>query len=155
MHREGFSPELVAPCGMNCAICAQHLALVNDVRNKGIRMPYCEGCRTRDKKCALLKKRCEALMNNRVGYCYECNDFPCKGLKTIDKRYQANFRTSLIGNLEAIKSHGITKFLEEQSERWRCSKCGGTVCCHNGVCFNCGMSELKNREKLFRWKGMQ
>ena len=48
--------ELVAPCGINCAVCSNYLALENDVRAKGVRMAYCKGCRPRDKKCSFLKR---------------------------------------------------------------------------------------------------
>ena len=48
--------KLISSCGMNCAICASYLAQKNDVKSKGIRMPYCVGCRPRNKNCALLKK---------------------------------------------------------------------------------------------------
>ena len=33
--------ELVAPCGMNCAVCSGYLALKHDVKSKGVKMPYC------------------------------------------------------------------------------------------------------------------
>jgi hypothetical protein len=77
--------ELIAPCGMNCAVCSGYLALKHDVKSKGIRMPYCQGCRPRDKKCAFLKKRCELLLDNKVRFCYECNDFPCERLRRITR----------------------------------------------------------------------
>ena len=32
-------PDLIAPCGMNCAICSGYLAYKNDVKNKGVRLP--------------------------------------------------------------------------------------------------------------------
>jgi len=149
-------PELIAPCGMNCAVCSGYLALKNDVKNKGIRMPYCEGCRPRDKKCAFLKKRCELLLNNKVEFCYECEDFPCKELKHVDKRYQTLYRMSLIGNLELIKEKGMPEFLETQEETWRCPECGELICCHNGLCFKCNVDELReralDRKKLYRWE---
>ena len=149
-------PELIAPCGMNCAVCSGYLAFKNDVKKKGIRMPYCGGCRPRDKKCAFLKKRCELLLNNEVGFCYECGDFPCEGLKHVDKRYQTLFRMSLIGNLELIKEKGISEFLETQEKRWLCPECGELICCHNGLCFNCNVDELRertvSRKKLYRWE---
>jgi hypothetical protein len=145
--------ELVAPCGMNCAVCSGYLASKHDVKIKGIRMPYCEGCRLRDKKCAFLKKRCELLLNNKVDFCYECKDFPCERLKRIDKRYQTFFRMSLIDNLELIKRSGMSKFLETQEKKWQCLECGAeVVCCHNGICFNCSLDKLRSKKKLYRWE---
>jgi len=53
---KNLSPDLIAPCGMNCALCASYLALVNDLKSKGIKISYCTGCRARNKKCAFMKK---------------------------------------------------------------------------------------------------
>lgn len=144
--------ELIAPCGMNCAVCSGYLALKNEVKSKGIRMPYCKGCRPRDKKCAFLKKRCDLLANNKVHFCYECEDFPCERLGRIDKRYRTFFRMSLIENLESIRKNGMPNFLKTQEEKWRCSECGRVICCHNGICFSCSLDKLKNKKKLYRWE---
>ncbi|MHB8086476.1 MAG: DUF3795 domain-containing protein, partial [Dehalococcoidia bacterium] len=51
-----MNEELIAPCGMNCAVCSRYLALKYNVKSKGIKISYCTGCRPRDRKCALLKK---------------------------------------------------------------------------------------------------
>jgi hypothetical protein len=152
MQHVKFTPELVAPCGMNCAICSGYLALRYDVKNKGIRMPYCEGCRPRDKKCAFLKKTGKLLLDKKVEFCYECEDFPCERLKHLDKRYQTLFRTSLIANLESMRKYGTLKFLEIQKEKWQCPKCGEVLCCHNGICFNCDLDKLQKKKKLYRWE---
>lgn len=144
--------ELIAPCGMNCAICSGYLALKHDLKSKGIRMPYCEGCRPRDKKCAFLKKKCELLLNSEVKFCFECKNFPCEKLRDIDKRYQLFFKMSLIDNLDYIKKNGISNFLKIQEKKWQCEKCGGVICCHNGLCFNCSLDKLQNKKKLYRWE---
>ncbi len=98
--------KLIAPCGMNCAICSGYLAYTHKVKSRGIRMPYCAGCRPRDKKCAFLKKKCQLLLNGQIKYCYECQDFPCERLRHIDQRYQTFYRMSLIENLKYIKENG-------------------------------------------------
>ena len=147
-----MNEDLIAPCGMNCGVCSGYLALKYDLRNKGIRMSYCTGCRPRDKKCSFLKKRCTLLLNNKVKYCYECDDFPCRELSHLDKRYRMYYRMSMVDNLESIKEGGIRQFLEKQEERWKCTECGEVICCHNGICFNCGVSKLRDKKKLYRWE---
>ncbi|MGD8505224.1 MAG: DUF3795 domain-containing protein [Candidatus Bathyarchaeota archaeon] len=144
--------ELIAPCGMVCSVCSGYLALKHDVKEKGVRMAYCKGCRPRNKECAFLKKRCELLLNKNVEFCYECEDFPCKNLKHIDSRYQTFFHMSLIANLQFIQEHGIDEFLENQRKKWQCPDCGEVLCCHNGICFNCGLEKLKKKKKLYRWE---
>ena len=144
--------ELIAPCGMNCALCAGYLASKNDVKSKGIRMPYCAGCRPRNKQCAFLKKRCTKLLTNKVNYCFECKDFPCKNLEKLDKRYSTFFRMSMIENLQFIKDQGIARFIEQDMTTWKCPSCGETICCHNGICFSCDLDKLKSKKKVYRWE---
>ena len=146
-----MNEELIAPCGMNCAVCSGYLAFKNDVKSQGVRMPYCAGCRPRDKQCAFLKKRCNRLLEGRVQYCYQCPDHPCQGLQNIDKRYRSLFRMSMIENLEYIRDKGVESFLAKEEEKWRCPQCGAVICCHNGICFECGLDLLKKKKKLYRW----
>ncbi len=143
--------DLVAPCGMNCALCASYQAQINSVQAKGIRMPGCAGCRPRNKKCAFLKKRCGNLLNEKVTFCFECEGFPCERLKTIDRRYKSRYRTSLISNLVFIKENGMARFLEFQEKTWRCPNCSGMICCHNGLCFSCDLKKLRNKKQMYRW----
>jgi hypothetical protein len=147
-----MNEELIAPCGMNCAICSGYLAYDNDIKNKGIRMGYCIGCRPRDKQCSFIKKRCSLISNDQVRYCYECEWFPCDYLIKLDKRYRTLYRMSMIDNLEYMKKNGIKQFLDDQEEKWQCPQCGATICCHNGICFNCGLELLRNKKKLYRWE---
>jgi len=142
--------ELIAPCGMNCALCASYLAMKNDLKTKGFGKQYCAGCRPRGKNCAFMKKQCELLRKGLVRFCYECGDFPCPRLKTLDKRYRTFYHMSMIENLEYIKSYGIGKFLEKEAAQWRCPECGGTICCHNGLCFSCSLDKLRQKRN-YRW----
>jgi hypothetical protein len=152
MENLSNSKELVAPCGMNCAICSGYLALKHEVKTKGVRMPYCKGCRPRGKICAFLKKKCELLLNNKVRFCYECKNFPCDRLLHLDKRYRTYFRMSMVENLKTTKEEGIQEFLKMEEEKWECPECGGVICCHNGICFSCSLDKLKEKEKLYRWE---
>jgi len=58
----------------------------------------------------------------------------------------------MIENLEFIKKNGTKKFLEKQEKEWKCGKCGDTVCCHNGICYNCGIEKLKKKKNRYRWE---
>jgi hypothetical protein len=146
-----IDPVLIAPCGMNCALCAGYLALKNDLKSKGIKLINCPGCRPRNKKCAFLKGHCSKLSNGKVTFCFECASFPCNRLRTIDKRYRSRYRMSMIENLNSIKENGMEKFLHDQEETWKCQKCGKLICCHNGLCFNCDLEKLKNKKQKYRW----
>ncbi len=142
---------MISPCGMNCALCSSYLAFKNDVTSKGVKMPYCKGCRPRNKNCAFLKKSCSKLLNGEVNFCFECTSFPCDRLTSIDKRYKSLFRMSMIENLNLIKEKGIDKFLTEQNEVWKCKSCGELICCHNGICYKCSLEKLKSKKQKYRW----
>jgi Protein of unknown function (DUF3795) len=144
--------ELIAPCGMNCFVCSRYLARKHDVKRKGVRMSYCAGCRPRDKKCAFLKRPCALLLNHQVRFCYECTDFPCKNLERLNARYQKDYHMSWIENLTFIKQHSLSAFVEREDAKWLCTKCGGTLCCHNGICFNCSVDRLLTKKQLYRWE---
>ena len=145
------APELIAPCGIYCGSCSAYLARAHDLRACGIRMSYCTGCRARSKQCALLKKRCAQIRDGSLRFCSECTDFPCAPLGTLDRRYREKYHMSPIENLETIRDRGTGVFLREEEERRRCPTCGGTVSCHNGICFDCGLAALRHR-KQYRWE---
>jgi hypothetical protein len=125
--------QLIAPCGMNCGIC---LAYLRDKK-------HCPGCRGEDNDKSVscvqcIIKNCEFIKSKHSKFCYECEKYPCKRLKQLDKRYRAKYAMSMIENLASIKAIGLNAFVINESERWRCSKCGGVVCVHRGYCLHCG-----------------
>lgn len=142
---------LIAPCGMNCALCSSYLSMKNDLKKQGIMRSYCVGCRPRGKNCAFMKKSCDLLANGLVQYCFECEEFPCRRLKALDKRYRTNYQMSMIENLEYIRDNGMEAFLEKEAKKWRCPECGGVICCHNGICYSCGLEKLKTKKRRYRW----
>jgi|TARA_B100000315_G_scaffold119033_1_gene109094 hypothetical protein len=129
--------ELIAPCGMNCSICSNYLACVNNL-NKS----QCAGCRTSNKKCAYLFEKCTGINHSLEGnanakFCFECDQYPCKGIERMDRRYRENYKISVTDNLEYIKEYGIKVFLAEQYKDHKCSRCNGLVSVHNKKCFRC------------------
>lgn len=142
--------ELIAPCGMNCNVCSNYLSLENDTKSKGVKLPYCKGCRPRNKKCSFVKKKCDRLLNNKVDFCYKCEEFPCKLVKKLSEGY-AKYRINMVENLQFIKEFGIEKFLESEKKKWQCSNCGKTICCHNGICYSCELEKMKTKKKRYQW----
>jgi hypothetical protein len=125
--------QLIAPCGMNCGIC---LAYLREKRK-------CPGCRVEDTNKAptvvrCIIKNCEMIKRSQSGFCFECEIYPCKRLKQLDKRYRTKYSMSMIENLESIKGIGSSTFIENEHERWHCTKCGGVICVHRGYCLHCG-----------------
>lgn len=124
-----FRTTLIAPCGMNCAICMAYLRQNN----------RCEGCNTPNQKCHKICTivACEKL---RGKFCSPgCVDYPCKRLWQLDKRYRNKYGMSMIENLEAIQKVGIRAFVKTERERWTCTACGGTINVHRAKCSVCEM----------------
>jgi hypothetical protein len=124
--------RLIAPCGMNCAICLAYL------RNKN----KCNGCwgdeKNKSKSCLqCIIKNCELLAKTSSKFCYECEKYPCLRLKQLDKRYRTKYKMSMLENLENIKTIGLDKFTLNEKIRWMCNKCGGNICVHRGICLTC------------------
>lgn len=142
--------NLIAPCGMNCGLCVNYQSQKHDLKKQGLNRQYCPGCIPRGKNCLHMGDKCELIRDGRVRFCTECADFPCKRLKTLDRRYRTKYRMSMIENLEYIRKNGLAAFLSEQEKRWRCKTCGGEICCHNGLCLVCGLDTLINN-KRYRW----
>jgi hypothetical protein len=134
MKKTDFNANLIAPCGANCGICVAFFGYRLDDKK---RKHACPGCRSRQSPCAFIKKRCKKLSTNQIEYCFECADFPCQRLNTLDKRYRNKYGMSMIENLTNIQVNGIRRFLKEEREKWKCPNCGGIVCVHNRKCYTC------------------
>jgi hypothetical protein len=122
-----FKTTLMAPCGMDCAVCSAFLRKKN----------RCPGCYAPDRRC---NKNCtiSSCEHIRGRYRHECGEFPCKQLRQMDTRYRAKYGMSMIANLAAIQEHGVREFVKTERERWTCKACGGTIDIHHGMCSACG-----------------
>jgi hypothetical protein len=108
-----ITKQLIAPCGMDCALC---LAYLREEKR-------CPGCRGDDKikqkSCRLCRiKNCSKRQKNKWTYCFECDTFPCARLKHLDERYRTKYEMSMLANLKYIKKHGIRKFIAHEQKRW-------------------------------------
>lgn len=132
-QQPAMDASMIAPCGMNCAVCLGYLRDKNRCpgcnKIEDEKPDYCVRCRIRN---------CDELKESQAKFCYDCGKFPCARMKQLDKRYRTRYATSLIGNLEQIKNTGMAKFLKGEKSRWKCQICGGTICIHRGYCLNCG-----------------
>jgi hypothetical protein len=127
------SEELIAPCGMNCALCRGYQREKNQ----------CPGCNGPDKdkpgSCTTCKiVICEIRRESKTHQCIDCEKFPCQRLKDLDKRYRTKYGMSMLENLKTIEKEGMETFLKNQKDKWTCPKCGELLCVHDAVCMNCG-----------------
>lgn len=131
-QRNPFRTTLIAPCGMDCAICMAYLREKN----------HCDGCYSANCAC---RRHCTIYSCEEVRdrYRHTCEKYPCRRLAQLDRRYRTKYGMSMLENLEAIKEHGIRAFVKKERERWTCSGCGGVINIHRWRCSSCG----KEREK--------
>ena len=127
-----FDRSLIAPCGMNCGTCIAYLRQKN----------RCPGCRINSadkavsvRSCIITK--CDHLQSTASEFCYECEKFPCKRLKQLEKRYSTKYNTSFFENLKIIKEKGIDSFLRFESARRTCRNCGSVLSVHRAYCLYC------------------
>jgi len=117
---ESINSSLIAPCGMNCALCLHYLRSEN----------RCRGCFTGRKVGGRPIKCSRKLCKNRKGdFCFECNKFPCENIKRLDKRYREKYGMSEIENLEFIRDKGMDEFIKNERKRWISSQ--GIFCVHD------------------------
>ncbi len=126
-----MTPSLIAPCGINCALCLAYQRTKN----------HCPGCRDDSaseseyrKRCIL--KNCEKRLQNGWEDCSPC-EHPCARLKQLDKRYRTKYETKLVDNLAYIRGNGMNAFLLQQTKQWTCPTCGSLKCMHRGKCLKC------------------
>ena len=129
--------SLIAPCGMNCGLCIGY-------QRSGNR---CAGCQsTSDNKpnhcvnCSI--KNCGLLSKSKSKFCYDCPEYPCIRIKSLDKRYREKYGMSMIHNLNTIKEIGNRKFIRLEREKWTCSNCGNIICVHKEFCLVCGTERV-------------
>lgn len=131
---ERIEEIMLAPCGMNCAVCYKHVGAKKHAKP-------CEGCLKGDvgktERCRTCKiKTCAG--EKGLTRCFECTDFPCQRIKNLDKSYRKRYNTSLVENGLTAKEKGVENFLASDKEKWTCLDCGGAFSLHDGICSECG-----------------
>jgi len=130
-----MNKNLASFCGIYCGACPSYIR------------SSCLGCRSdnrtqkrKSKWSCLIRKCCQEEKN--LDLCIECEDYPCKNLEKLknshlkDEKY--DYRHQIFYNLVRIKKNGLKDWLEEQSEIWLCSKCGGRIIFYENKCTDCG-----------------
>ncbi|MCP4135173.1 MAG: DUF3795 domain-containing protein [bacterium] len=128
---EQIEHSMFAPCGINCMACYVHLK----------KKKPCSGCLSDDidkpercKSCAI--KSCTQVKG--ITHCFDCDDFPCKRIKNLEKSYQKRYQVSLVENSLTVKEKGLENFFQTDRERWTCTECGGVISQHDKECSECG-----------------
>lgn len=95
MPKENIDTSMFAPCGMNCLVCYKHC----------YHKKPCAGCLNSDKGKPEHCRKCkikECIKIKELSYCFECSDYPCKLIKSLEKSYNKRYQASLMANSEAV-----------------------------------------------------
>lgn len=141
-------PELLAPCGLYCGVCAVYIAhrdgnekfkerllgvyglsSTEQVRCRGClseeRFLYCDACPIKD-------------CNSQKGYqgCHQCADWPCD--------YVENFplpvgKKVMLHAIPAWRELGTEAWVRAEEERYRCPQCGYSLFRGARHCRSCGI----------------
>ncbi len=131
---EKIDSEYFAPCGINCAICEDHIKENNP----------CPGCLISDrgkKKSALKCKIKDCFDKKAFKYCGRCSEFSCKLIKKHDKNSQKRYNFSSLQSARRIQNMGIGKIMDEDRNEWTCRECGGVITYQNKECSECGIKK--------------
>jgi hypothetical protein len=127
-----MEPVLIAPCGINCALCSGY-------RRKKDPCSGCNGSGYKPRYCASCPIRfCEEKSGGESEFCGNCQKYPCKRLKQLEKRYRTKYGVNIFENLSRIEENGIEAFLADETRRWICARCGTILCMHKDLCTTCG-----------------
>ena len=146
MANNKFTAELIAPCGMNCALCKGFIAYTHGIPRQRGKVTYCAGCHPRAKNC-YIKRNCKKLSKHEIQSCIECDTMLCANLDHLDRRYRERYGMSLVENLKMLKAKGMAEFLKSQEETYRCPSCGDLVCVHDGKCYSCNYTRQNKPQK--------
>ena len=117
MSKEKIDVSMFAPCGMNCKVCYKHC----------YHKKTCVGCLNSDKGKPEHCRKCkikDCIKEKSLSYCFECDEYPCKLIKSLEKSYKKRYQASLIENSRFVQGHGLEPFMEWQKEKFTCPKCG-------------------------------
>jgi hypothetical protein len=123
-------PLRIAPCGINCALCSGYQRTVNT----------CPGCLSDEpgpsycRECSI--KLCEK-KTSPADLCINCEDYPCRRMKQLEKRYREKYGETIFESMQTIKKEGMDSFIQKEQEKWTC-RCGSLLCVHKAVCMQCG-----------------
>lgn len=130
MPTKTINSIMFAPCGMNCMVCYKHCYLKKP----------CAGCLKSDEGKPEHCRKCkikDCVKEKGISYCYECNEYPCKKIKNLEKSYNTRYRISLIENSLFVKENGLVAFMKQQKDRHTCPECGGIISIHDAECSEC------------------
>ncbi len=147
--------KLDAYCGLYCGACFIMTAY-NQNRTDCIPNEWLSSIRDMDFKCHgcksdILFENCQGCkirpcaQSKNIEFCNLCSEYPCEQFKRIES-YNLAHHNVAAQSLKEIDEIGVQEWLQQQKERWLCSKCNHPFSWYEENCTRCG-SELFNSVK--------
>jgi acetyl esterase/lipase len=113
----------------------------------------CHGCKTDNLfvNCAQCTIR-PCAKEKDLERCIDCPDYPCQIYGALKFAVEKLPHWSMAAaNVETIKNKGAEKWLEEQSEQWKCPDCQTDYTWYGTHCSNCGkdLGDIKKYKNSF------
>jgi len=124
--------KYLAPCGIDCKLCARHMDK---------KRPPCLGCLNGGSPTSVHCKTCRIRLcafDQGLQYCFECGKFPCRRIKTLEKRYREHYGFLLMEVSQIARQDGVDALLKRQLAAHTCPDCGGLISLHTRQCSECG-----------------
>ena len=122
-------------CGLFCGACPKMLST-----KAGTGTDLCYGCKSGQPTgyCAICGIK--ACARDRAHeFCNECSEYGACGLiEKFLKDTNWPYQQIASSNMESIRQHGLSKWLEAQEQRWRCADCGASHSWWDEACPRCG-----------------
>ncbi len=128
--------DLVGRCGLYCGACSIYRAYKDSGEYqqrvaKFLKCPpekvRCEGCQALTPECWGNDCKFVICLNTKgFEFCYECpsyEDHTCEKYEKFSKDYLKEDGVDLRANLARIRAGGVTEWLEESEEKFRCPYC--------------------------------
>ena len=121
-------------CGLYCGACTNMLKT-----KAGTGTERCYGCKSEQPAgyCATCGiKACAR--GKGYEFCDQCNELTT--CKIMQKFQKDAIQQDVLKNMEMIRCDGLTKWLEAQEQRWRCTNCGASHSWFDETCPHCGQA---------------
>ncbi|MCX4373813.1 MAG: DUF3795 domain-containing protein, partial [Dysosmobacter sp.] len=71
------------------------------------------GCLNSDKGKPEHCRKCkikDCIKEKSLSYCFDCDEYPCKLIKRLERSYNKRYQASLIKNSRFVQAHGLEPF---------------------------------------------
>ena len=136
-------------CGLYCGACPLYQMSVKAEDPSQIKCLGCKSDKVADHCAKCQMKTCATAKN--LSSCGECDQFPCE--KT-EQFHRSGRDMALVAekNCYQIRKEGYSSWLQDQPQRWICTKCGSSFSFRDETCPNCNADVYSCKEEAAAYR---